>query len=901
MEAITNFFIAGLQSPVFLALSLIASSSIKIIYVKKLLSIYLRSVHILYPLIFLFTAVVSAFFCDLAWFIKLLRMVIPTISYPTVIFFIRLAWAALIVQYAALSLFLESLTQPIFHFKKRHIPIAIGTFTIAGYFLFLAFFRSFEMINEITRSQINKDGQTLEFFLMRYCVVYVVSYYIISSFLNVYQNINNNQIPKILRKQIRFFLYFLIIPYFAIEICLGVLIDKLNNIYFIIGFSTLLLAAAIHYCLRNVLRFRFLNNSSRVQKKLDPDVITHFRTTLTQLSNAKSIEEPAHIAQSFFKENFQIDPQKIHLSIKNINQTHSEAKDSIERKIDHFIAEQFNNPEKMINAMFVYDEIAFDQFYEKTDENSVLLKLLDAINADIFLPIYSKKHIVGYIIIERGSRPECFSHAEQDAMVAFASYLGNIINLIQNKNLDVLVSTEKKLKDQIFIKHQEINHYKESIQSFLRKSKEKALGIVIFKHGKFSPANYDAEKIIPIDLNIQEGHPISKICREVAHYVLMYKGQYSNYTYDPNGKPLLISGIPHLKEEQSVIITVSYPKITDVIMQQMHLLQNPNDWHYLLYLSSTNAGKLINNFIPSSTEIAVNIKINLLKVALSRRATLLDAPEKDCYKIVELVHTINMREQLHTIALGQQYYSPDITVALCGDTILNMQNQPLLEKLHNGTLFIKNMHFLDRTSQKHIAEYIKYGMYRPYNSNHRKESNVRILCSSNQPISQLAHEGKIISPLLSLLKNDSLQISSLLTFPAQEIIHLIDGYMHKIISHHAMKNLLALNEKEKEKIIETRPSSFIELQNTVERAIFKKTENKFTSEVNNTFSGFYDKDLQEAARLGKQALRHPNIMKKLWAKFKNQNKIALFLGVNRSSVNRRIKLYAIDSQTEGLA
>ena len=44
--------------------------------------------------------------------------------------------------------------------------------------------------------------------------------------------------------------------------------------------------------------------------------------------------------------------------------------------------------------------------------------------------------------------------------------------------------------------------------------------------------------------------------------------------------------------------------------------------------------------------------------------------------------------------------------------------------------------------------------------------------------------------------------------------------------------------------------------------------------------------------IGKKALKDPQIMSLLWEKFeKNQNRIATFLGVNRSSVNRRCKDY----------
>ena len=52
-----------------------------------------------------------------------------------------------------------------------------------------------------------------------------------------------------------------------------------------------------------------------------------------------------------------------------------------------------------------------------------------------------------------------------------------------------------------------------------------------------------------------------------------------------------------------------------------------------------------------------------------------------------------------------------------------------------------------------------------------------------------------------------------------------------------------------------------------------------------------DPELIKAAQLGKDCLKDSKIMAMLWNKFKNQNKIASFVGVNRSSINRRCKEY----------
>ena len=54
----------------------------------------------------------------------------------------------------------------------------------------------------------------------------------------------------------------------------------------------------------------------------------------------------------------------------------------------------------------------------------------------------------------------------------------DIIHLLLNKNLDTLVHQEKELKEEVYLRHQEINQYKESLRSFIRTSRDKEIGII---------------------------------------------------------------------------------------------------------------------------------------------------------------------------------------------------------------------------------------------------------------------------------------------------------------------------------------------------------------------------------------------------------------------------------------
>ncbi len=895
MENFITYIYNGIKSPHFFFCVLCISVIVKSYYLKRLGQKIFNERLVVFPLIFLFIIITGALVGDLSWLAKLTQALLIPIPYYIVVFFIRVAWAFLVIQYYSLSLFLDSLTNAQFTLNKRHIPLTIVTALCSGYFFLLSFMRPFTLSTEQERNVARITLDTIEFFIMRYVVIYLISFFALIGLYRTYKNIKDKQLPKILRKQLYFFIYFFVVPYLLVELIIAFSFQMINEMHFIINISNLLNLTAICYCFHKVFKLRFSNTTPRVQEPPHPHILGQFKAVLEQLSNTKSIEELGHITQSFFKEAFTLPTQAVSLVIQDHTNgdTNNEMAPRL-KQIDLFIKQDITDSCcQLYQNIFVYDEIAFNHFYEETAESRAILPFLERINADIFVPIFSNKHSIGAIIIQRNSRQECFSHAEQDAMAAFANYVGNTINLLQNKNVETLIAKKKKLNDQIYTKHQEINHYKESVQAFLRQFKEKSLGIVFYKNGRFTPGNRDAATIVHVDLNTQEGHPLTQAFKQVVHHVQLYKGPYNHYTHDRQGIPLILSGVPHL-EQQSIIITITYPDISDVIMEQMYLLHNPADWDYLLYLSSTKTGALINELIPAAGEILLNIKIDILKAALTKKTLLLDVPDPDLTPLVHLIHTISERESIKTIELNEPVKLPDIPALIFGDLVVNAQRDALLKTLDRGTLFIKNIHFIDKISQEHLIEYITHGLYRPYNSDQKMVSNARLICSTNQNMHYLVHDDTFLPKLAHLLKEATVQMPSLFTLPPQELRSLIDGYSDKIITAHPLKKLLVLSEKEKIKIIEAPPSSLRELRMQIEQLIINKAVEAALPVAQQPYQTSHD-DFIEAARLGKQALKHPEIMRKLWEKFKNQNKIALFLGVNRSSVNRRCKLYDIGS------
>lgn len=904
MKDITNFILDTAQSSLTLFIIVSMSFGVKLFFLTKIIPQGSKKRTIKQSWIFIIGIIVGALFGDIAWLLKLGRVLfVPTSSYKAVTFLIRIAWAFLLIQYQSLSLFVHSLTNKKFRLSLFHQLCLIGSGIISSYFTYLAFFQFDYLSTEATRDSAKEIGGFLEFQVMQSTVFYLLCILTIPALYNIIQKLRTEQIPKILAKQLKLFIVFLMIPYFCAEFILGFsfkIIDS-DQLRPLIAFSTILLAVSLYYFLRKIMELRFLNATDHVQAKPKINVLDEFKTVLEQLSSSSSLQELGRISQTFFKEAFGVPHRSVTLIIREWQQ-HDAPYDtvmqsSLEHYIESFLNSSPNTIQEYLNTkkILLYDELSFDNYYNESSVSNKVITFLKSINSDIFLPIFMKQKIVAFLVVSQDARSICYTQAERDAMLVFSNYLGNVINILQHKNFETLVHKEKELKEELYYRHQEINQYKESINTFLRKNKQKPIGILFYKNKQFSFGNHAAKELIKININTQEGHPLSKALKHVARQVESFKTPYTHCARDEHGQKIILSGVPHL-QQNNVIITIVYPEISDIIAPQMNQLNNPNDWDYVLYLESTNAGQQINLLIPGSGQTLLNFKIKLLKAALSKRTLLLDMPDEDVLPAVEQLHHISLRETLHTIELQYPTKADVIAPKLFGiNPIFAKNSTSLLQALHlTGTLFIKNVHFLDMEIQNYLADYILYGFYQVYKSEQKINSAVRIICSTNQNISQLVQEGTFSLKLFNALK-PTIAMPSLSAIEIDGLYSLIDGFTDQALKTHTFKNMLALTEKEKDKIIQTLPTSLHELKMKVQQILMKKSKDH-NMQPETLFDPAYevsDPELIHAARMGKKALKDQKTLALLWHKFKSQNKIALFLGVNRSSVNRRFKEYNI--------
>ena len=846
---------------------------------------------------YLLLAIVGSAIDDIAWIAYLLSTQFSIFDYSISVHITRIAWAFSVILYQSLALFIESFqpkTRMLQSLRYFFIPINASFFICFMYFLFFGAIKpsSFECT-------------------MRYhATVYYLAILMAFTLIYAIRTVQKGNLPKILKLQLKTCITYFLIPHIFLNMLQAISSFSpgiATNNPLAASLSALFLCLGLIYSIRKIVGLRFFNVHNHVHDPRNFNFVYDFKTILEDLGNAENIVEIKLLTQQFFNKAFHISNQHITFFLRSDESSTPSKETSLflsnltYLSVENFIIQEQNmailktTTLLKYNTIYIYDELAYDQFLEPTEQQNRIINFLDSINADIFLPFYQGNTIIAYVIVSKNARKNLYTNIERDEMLVFASYTSKVIHLLQNKNLNELLKQRKDVMDELYAKHQEIMQYKESIRSFLKTNKERGIGIVFYRSKRLIFGNNYAELIIGTTSTSENNEPIIQTLRNMANSIETYKSAQTHIAKNALGHKIVIAGFPHY-DHHGVIFTIYYPEVSDIITALIDHIKDPSDWDYLLYLETTQSGKLINDLIPGNGTILLNFKVELLKLALTKKAILLNIPEDDLFQTIELIHTISLRENLHTITLQNYVTNADISIMLFGTNPLfgSTTQQPLLEKLaKDGTLFIKNIHFLDKDSQNNLAQLIRYGFYTVFKSDRKIQSNVRIICSSSENLLSLVQNEQFSAELFAELHSATLLLPPLINLSTQELDVLVDSLNQQAITNQSTAHLLHFSHKERERITDQKPISLLELRQRVQHLLVTKSKKNNIHEettIDTTYA-IADPLLEEAAQLGKYALKDKKILTLLWNTFKNQNKIALFLGVNRSSVHRRCKYY----------
>lgn len=884
---------------------------LKIILFAYLIRATVHGEKVSQPLLFLGCVIFANMISDFTWVIVLSRMLFfPNLDDRISMFVLRLAWGFSAIQYQSMAFLVESLVNRTAQFSTIQKMLSCISIGFCVFFVGTAVF-NFNCISDANRLPLE---YTIETIIPLYCLFILL----LPSLITAWRHARQKDLPLILKQQIVLLIKWLLIPKMISDFIQtvpqmafykpGFLVNSFSFSCSAAMFST----AAFYFCAKKLIGLRFLTfKSSAPHPSAKLTFIHDFKHILHRLSSVTTLEELSHISQIFFKETLHVPFNKLRLFIRKTDPILEEAEEipSPLTMEPSAIVEAFleTHQSTLLQALkesplLMYDEIAFTNFYNPTSSQTTILQFLDALNADLFLPLFESQTLTGYIIVERYARGGnlFYSNLERDEMIVFAAYLGAIMNIIKNKNLELLIEREQQLKNSLYEKIHEIDQFKESIRSFVRTNNQHQVGVIMYQNRTFTLANAAAKEMISINLNTMEGHPIHITLKRIATFVEEYKIPQQGFVTDQADNSLVVHALPHL-EKQAVIITIAHPTVSDIIARHSTQLKDSSDWDHLLYLETTKSGRLINNLIPSNSPAFLHFKIALLKAALSTKAILVDAPQEDLDSIVELLHHVSMREAFHMITLEKPITDTSMTVRLFGINPLlsdsKLDQQPLLAQCGNeSTLFIRNIHYLDLESQNYLADFIRYGVFRMYKSDRKIPSAARIICSTDRDLYALMQENKFSRNLYDELRLSTIIMPSLITIPEEELSTLVDGYSSQALTKDTFEQLLTLSEKDKARVSHARPSSLETLKHRVQQMMISKSKRHNIQEEQqfNPAYALTDPDLMQAKLLGKKALRDPKIMLMLWRKFKNQTDVAKFLQVDRSSVWRRLKEFNLE-------
>lgn len=838
-----------------------------------------KSSYVFYSSLFLSASIATSMITNVAWLLRLLEIlniIILNTTFKTIL--LKFAWGIYIIYYQALTLFLESLFK-----KSKNLNIfhkIISMFGIAtSLFLTALLIRSSSNINLISKFTIG--------------YIYTA---IPISLLIIWIELKKNIVPKVIKKQIKLVAYGMLIPSLIFDFLqiypLNTLFKNIGtNNYSMLGISTTVSIIMLFYCTKKMLTLRILNISPRLDNNYNAlHFLDNFRDILHQLSKVNQIEEINYITKLFFEKALKISPNKVHLTLKNEAYLKSD-------QLKLIFEEPYIDLLKK-DPILIRDDIELNNFYNETNEEKKKLDILNRSNSDIFCLITDKNSIIGHISIEKNSRENMhFSKLEHDQIAIFCNYIKNVIQFIEHKNLKELIKHTKELKDELYLKHQEVNKYKEGIRNIIKKYDRDNLGVIIYKNKQFNLLNKEAKNIINYNLNQVDGHPVAKKIKDLLKIVLESNTVQVCLVKDSDNQTLKITGIP-VSEGNKIIFILHYPEISETVKQNLDLIQNPSDWDYALYLETTESGKLINQIIPANTETFYNFKIDLIKIALSNKALLLKANNYEVETISEIIKKVSLKNSIHTIELTDKEKNGEFAIQLFGiNPIFGINEMGVLKKLDNeGIILIKNIHLLSLDTQETLSEYIQYGFFKIYKGHSTVSANARIICTSHENLQSLVEKGKFSINLYKQLQKTNLKMPSLLNLADKEAKQITNNLIEELIKQDGLKNILGLTEKEKEKLLDDIPTSLFEYKQKINSRLQKKRQKIQIPEENIDDQEFNLSDpiLLQASRLGKKALKDPEILNQLCIKLKNQNTIAKFLGVNRSSVSRRFKEYKIN-------
>jgi len=433
--------------------------------------------------------------------------------------------------------------------------------------------------------------------------------------------------------------------------------------------SILFYLCAAYLFLKKLFTHKLLSSCNRAKTSEKLSSLDHHKKIFSPIAKDPNFDRPSYTIQQLFSNLFAIPYDRIEFIIYG-KKTLLPALEGRRIAIENFIGDMMPTEFDYLyeKGLIIKDNLEFESLYDDTPEQQVLIKFLDASELDIFLPIYNKKkEIIAYITVEQDARPKLtYRISEMEDMVTVSRYLSRIIDMLNYHYTDGLLEENRDLNRAVYALHQENKQYEESIHSFVHEVEERKIGLIYKKVGeKFINANIEAEELLGCNINKDKNHSLTKAVEKLVLDVKKYKGAQTIALKVLENRELVMRAVPILDGE--VILIIIYRRdVADEIKLKLGFLKDSSEWNFLLYLETTEAGMLLSRLIPGSGKLLLEFKINLLKVALSRKPILLNVPADDLKAIIGILHSVTLRQNIYMIKLTAPEKDFEISKKLFG-------------------------------------------------------------------------------------------------------------------------------------------------------------------------------------------------------------------------------------------
>jgi hypothetical protein len=815
----------------------------------------------------------------------------------------RLTWLLFIVEYYSIARCLGALT-PRSTFTKLWIPIIqiVGISSIS-YILYIMIGHYHILAPEARQTEFILLG-----WLFRILILVLVPLIVNATLL--YRDKN---LPIILRKQLLFMAYGLIVPYVVGDIfstnffwsyipALG----KVIRSYTACALWGLVQPFRLYYFSNAMLRLRFLNLAKQVQAPRQYNFIEEFNLVLKRLKDVASPTELQQEARSFFKQAFGINSRLVHIDIfpREAGVPPLLVADritAIHERVRYFFDE--DEIGKKVTTLARHD-VEFDAFDKNArQEANQTLAFLETIDADICIAIRSKQQTIGYIIIDhQEDKPPIINNVELAQMRVFAEYAGIVMDQLRSKSFEAIERLVHEQYQEIVLRHRQKEYYKETALTLLRQMSDTEVAVVSYRKNRLhfaSPASTQMLELISLaDTSIQQVRQLMHVADEACR---TQQEQSSVIQSALSQRPFLCTALPDKDLTTALIVIRPQPLRLDA-QQMLHSASEPSRWDYGLHLETTQVGAHIKAAFPGTTEFFTKLQQDFLRIGLSQQVIFLNAPSDDLANCVSLLKEIGCAHQMLSMPLKEKEQEQEYARELFGVNQLIEPDAPpgIFPRLKDtGLLYIHNIQLLSAPTQNLLAELIKHKWYQPLHSKKKNMCATRIICCAPVEPEQLLDETLFTAELGALLKQACLTIPSPALLAPTDRLSLIQGMELQIWESLNDKHAQRLSSTQHTLLLENPALSFTQLRLAVEELFTSRLaqeEKGVLAAVQADDRRLLTPEIIGILRLGKHALKERKCLQKLVEVFKHQTKIAEMLGVNKSSVSRRCKEFGLETE-----